>query len=148
MINPLQNQSIYPVLQHYTGVKINSIVVLSDSSLIFNTFLGDNGFVNENLNGDWEIIIENKVVYSIEKDVFSILVKPVGKVLFEDYIEILNDLYLDEKISDRSKSLVSNILRFLEEYIVSSSFIPKRELKVGSFSIFNYKGNKFVYCLN
>lgn len=148
MVNPLQSQALYPVLQHYTGEKITSISVLGDRSLIFNTFLGDNGFVNVDINGDWEIIIEKKVVYTIEKSVFDVLVKPSKKSSLENYIGILNDLFSDKRISDRSKILVSNILLFLEEYILNSDFIPKKNLRVGPFSIFNCKGNKFVYCLN
>ena len=148
MINQLQSQALYPVLQHYTGEKITSISVLGDHNLIFNTFLGDNGFVNQNTRGDWEITIEGKVVYTIEKDVFEVLVKPSRKSSLENYVGILNDLFTDKKISDRSRILVFNILLFLEEYIINSDFLPKRTLRVGPFSIFNYKGNKFVYCLN
>jgi hypothetical protein len=148
MINQLQSQALYPVLQHYTGEKITSISVLGDHNLIFNTFLGDNGFVNQNTKGDWEITIESKVVYTIEKDVFEVLVKPSRKSSLENYVGILNDLFTDKKISDRSRILVFNILLFLEEYIINSDFLPKRNLRVGPFSIFNYKGNKFVYCLN
>lgn len=148
MINQLQSQALYPVLQHYTGEKITSISVLGDHNLIFNTFLGDNGFVNQNTRGDWEITIEGKVVYTIEKDVFEVLVKPSRKSSLENYVGILNDLFTDKKISDRSRILVFNILLFLEEYIINSDFLPKRNLRVGPFSIFNYGGNKFVYCLN
>jgi hypothetical protein len=148
MINQLQSQALYPVLQHYTGEKITSISVLGDHNLIFNTFLGDNGFVNQNTRGDWEITIESKVVYTIEKDVFEVLVKPSRKSSLENYVGILNDLFTDKKISDRSRILVFNILLFLEEYIINSDFLPKKNLRVGPFSIFNYKGNKFVYCLN
>ena len=148
MINQLQSQALYPVLQHYTGEKITSISVLGDHNLIFNTFPGDNGFVNQNTRGDWEITIESKVVYTIEKDVFEVLVKPSRKSSLENYVGILNDLFTDKKISDRSRILVFNILLFLEEYIINSDFLPKKNLRVGPFSIFNYKGNKFVYCLN
>ena len=148
MINQLQSQALYPVLQHYTGEKITSISVLGDHNLIFNTFLGDNGFVNQNTRGDWEITIEGNVVYTIEKDVFEVLVKPSRKSSLENYVGILNDLFTDKKISDRSRILVFNILLFLEEYIINSDFLPKRNLRVGPFSIFNYRGNKFVYCLN
>ena len=101
MINQLQSQALYPVLQHYTGEKITSISVLGDHNLIFNTFLGDNGFVNQNTRGDWEITIEGKVVYTIEKDVFEVLVKPSRKSSLENYVVILNDLFTDKKISDR-----------------------------------------------
>jgi hypothetical protein len=147
-MNQLQSQALYPVLQHYTGEKITSISVLDDHNLIFNTFIGDDGFVNQNTDGDWEIIIENKIVYTIEKDVFEVLVKPSRKSSLENYVGILNDLFNDKKISNRSRILVFNILLFLEEYIINSDFLPKKNLRVGPFSIFNYKGNKFVYCLN
>jgi hypothetical protein len=148
MINPLQSQSLYSVLQHYTGEKISSISVLGEHSLIFNTLMGDNGFVSEDLNGDWEIIIDSKTIYRIEKEVFEVLVKPSKKSSLEDYIEILNSIFMDDNISDRSRLLVSNILLFLEEYILNSEFIPRKEIRVGPFMVFNHNRKKFIYCLN
>ncbi len=148
MINPLQSQALYPVLQHYIGSKISSISVLGEHSFIFNTLMGENGFVSEDINGDWEVIIDSKTIYRIEKDVFEVLIKPSKKSTLEDYIEILSSIFKDEKISDRSRVLVSNILLFLEEYILNSDFLPRRDIRVGAFTIFNHKSKKFIYCLN
>lgn len=147
MFDPTQNQALYPVLQHYTGCKITSVSPEGDD-FTFKTFMGDKGIVSEDISGDWTIIIGNEEIYKIEKDIFNILVKPNKKSSLEDYIEILNDLTNDSSISYRSKVLVSNILLFLEEYILNSDFVPKKSIRVGLFLVLNLMGKKFVNCLN
>lgn len=147
MLTPSQNQALYPVLQHYTGCKITSIS-FEGEDLSFKTFLGEQGFLNEDMSGDWSIVIGGEVVYRIEKDVFNALVNPNDKRSLEDYVEILEDLHNSPEVSYRSRVLVINILKFLEEYILSSEFLPKRNLRVGIFMVFNCDGKKFVNCLN
>ena len=147
MLTPSQNEALYPVLQHYIGSKIASIS--SDGEdLTFKTLLGEIGFLNEDPNGDWRIFIGGEIVYKIEKEVFNALVNPNDKRSLEDYIDILDDLYNSPGVSYRSRILVINILKFLEEYILSSDFLPRRDLRVGIFMIFNCDGKKFVNCLN
>jgi uncharacterized protein (UPF0147 family) len=147
MLTPSQSQALYPVLQHYTGSKITSISEDGDD-LVFRTFLGEQGFLTEEISGDWTIMIGGEVVYKIEKDVFNALVNPNDKRSLEDYIDILDDLYNSPEVSYRSRVLVVNILKFLEEYILSSDFLPKKSLRVGISEIFNCDGKKFVNCLN
>lgn len=147
MFDPTQNQALYPVLQHYTGCKISSVFPEGDV-FKFRTFMGDKGMVMEDISGDWSVIIGEEEVYKIERDIFNILVKPNKKSSLEDYIEILNDLTNDTNVSYRSKLLVSNILIFLEEYILNSDFLPKKDIRVGIFSVLNVGGKKFVNCLN
>jgi hypothetical protein len=147
MLTPSQSQALYPVLQHYTGSKITSISEDGDD-LVFRTFLGEKGFLSENISGDWTIRIGGEVVYNIEREVFDALVNPNEKRSLEDYIDILDDLYNSPDVSYRSRVLVVNILKFLEEYILSSDFLPKRILRVGIFEISNCGGKKFINCLN
>jgi hypothetical protein len=147
MFDPIQNQALYPVLQHYTGCKISSVSPEGDV-FRFKTLMGDMGIVIEDISGDWSIIIEDEEVYRIEREIFNILIKPDKKSSLEDYIEILNDLLHSGEVSYRSKMLVSNILVFLEEYILSSDFLPKKNIRVGIFSVLNVGGKKFVNCLN
>jgi hypothetical protein len=147
MFDPIQNQALYPVLQHYTGCKISSVSPEGDV-FRFKTLMGDMGIVIEDISGDWSIIIEDEEVYRIEREIFNILIKPDKKSSLEDYIEILNDLSHSGEVSYRSKMLVSNILVFLEEYILSSDFLPKKNIRVGIFSVLNVGGKKFVNCLN
>jgi hypothetical protein len=147
MLTPSQNQALYPVLQHYTGSKIVSISYIGDG-LIFSNSWGVSGLLVENKEGDWDIIIGEELVDRIEKDVFEALVKPTAKSNIEEYIKILDHLSTDENVSYRSKVLVSQILGILEEFILNSSFIPKKEIKFGPFWIFSYKGNKFINSLN
>ena len=147
MLTPSQNQALYPVLQHYTGAKIVSISY-NDDRLIFNTSWGESGILVENNEGDWEIIIGRELIDMIEKDVFDALVKPSVKSNLEDYIQILDQLSNNQSVSYRSKILVSQILGILEEFILNSNFLPKKEIKFGPFWIFSYKGNKFINSLN
>jgi hypothetical protein len=147
MLTPSQSQALYPVLQHYTGTKIVSISDRGDE-LIFSNSWGESGLLIENNNGDWEIIIGHELVDRIEKDVFEALVKPEVKSNIEEYIKILDHLTTDSNVSYRSKVLVSQILGILEEFILNSNFVPKKEIKFGPFWIFSYKGNKFVNSLN
>jgi len=147
MLTPSQSQALYPVLQHYTGSKITSISS-NGNDLSFKTFLGEIGLLSENIKGDWNIVIGGEVVYRIEKDVFNALVNPDDKRSLEDYVEILDDLYNSPDVSYRSRVLVINILKFLEEYILSSDFLPKRSLRSGIFMVFNCDGKKFINCLN
>jgi len=147
MFDPIQNQALYPVLQHYTGCKISSVSPEGDV-FRFKTLMGDMGIVIEDISGDWSIIIEDEEVYRIEREIFNILIKPDKKSSLEDYIEILNNLTHSGEVSYRSKMLVSNILVFLEEYILSSDFLPKKNIRMGIFSVLNVGGKKFVNCLN
>jgi hypothetical protein len=147
MIDPIQSNALYPVLQHYTGCRISSIFPDGDV-LTFKTFMGDLGIVKEDIEGNWKITIGDEEIYKIEGDIFNILVKPNSKSSLEDYIEILNDLYNRDDVSYRSKILISNILIFLQEYILNSSFLPKKNIKVGIFSVLNLGGKKFINCLN
>lgn len=147
MFDPIQNQALYPVLQHYTGCKISSVSPEGDV-FRFKTLMGDMGIVIEDISGDWSIIIEDEEIYRIEREIFNILIKPDKKSSLEDYIEILNNLTHSGEVSYRSKMLVSNILVFLEEYILSSDFLPKKNIRMGIFSVLNVGGKKFVNCLN
>jgi hypothetical protein len=147
MINPIQNQALYPVLQHYTGCKISSISI-DGEVLKFKTFRGDIGVVREEINGDWSITIKDEEIYKIERDIFNVLINPSKKSSLEDYIEILNELTNSSDVSYRSRILVSNILIFLQEYILNSDFLPKKSIRVGIFSVLNLKGKKFINCLN
>lgn len=147
MFNPIQSQALYPVLQHYTGCKISSIFPDGDD-LMFKTLLGESGILTEEVSGDWIISIKDEIVYRIEKDVFNVLVKPSKKSSLEDYIDILNELFNNPDVSYRSRLLVMNILNFLEEYIISSDFLPKKSIRVGSFMVFNLYGKKFINSLN
>ncbi len=147
MFNPIQSTALYPVLQHYTGCKISSISLEGDD-FIFKTLLGENGILKEDITGNWSIKIGQELVYTIEKDIFNVLINPDKKSSLEDYVDILNDLFNNKDISYRSRLLVVNIMKFLEEYIISSDFVPKKSLRIGPLLIYNLKGRKIINCLN
>jgi len=147
MLSKTQNQALYPVLQHYTGSQIISISS-ENGILLFKNSWGQTGKVIENSDGDWQVIIENEIVDIIEQDVFNILIKPNKKNTLEDYLYQLNSLMNQSKLKYRSKLLIAEIIKFLEDYILTSDFLPKKFLIISPFIIFNYKGNKIINCLN
>ena len=115
---------------------------------MFRTLLGENGILTEDITGNWNITIGKELVYTIERDIFNVLINPDKKSSLEDYIDILNDLFNNPDISYRSRLLVANIMKFLEEYIISSDFVPKKSLRIGPLLITNLKGRKIINCLN
>jgi hypothetical protein len=147
MFNSGGKQALYPVLQHYTGCKISSIF-LDGEYLAFVTFLGEKGILTEDESGDWLVKIGEEVVYRIEGDIFNALVNPDKKNTLEDYVEILNRLCRKPNVSYRSKVLLGNIIKFLEEFILVSDFIPKKKIRIGSFEVFNLNGGKIINSLN
>jgi hypothetical protein len=87
-------------------------------------------------------------VDSIEKEVFDTLVNPDSKSTLEDYLDKLHILVLSDDVKYRSKVLVSKMSSILEEYILNSDFVPSKEIRIGTFSIFGFKNKRFTYCLN
>ena len=146
LIEP-QNKALYPLLQHYIGSQVTSIIP-NNGSILFVTLMGQKGELHETSNGDMEIVIDQEIVYTIEKKVFEALITPSQKITLIDYLDLLRDLLSDKGITYRSRILVNQIIKVLEEYVINSDFIPEKTLEVGPFVIFNYKGNKLVNCLN
>jgi len=147
MLTRSQNQALYPVLQHYTGSQITSIFTEGED-LLFNTLWGEKGKLLEDHDGNWNIVINHEVVESIEKIVFDALVKPSKKNSVEEYLYQLNELVLRSSLKYRSKTLVAEIIKFLEDYILTSNFAPKKPILIGPFAICSYKGKRMVNCLN
>lgn len=147
MLTKSQNRALYPVLQHYTGTQISSIFSEGDS-LLFDTSWGEKGRLLEDPEGNWNIVINNEIVESIEKIVFDALVKPSRKSTVDEYLVDLNELISCKHLKYRSKILVSEIIKFLEDYILTSNFAPKKPISIGPFAIFSFKGKRMVNCLN
>ncbi len=146
MLNYIQNRALYPVLQHYTGSQISKISNEGEKT-VFDTYLGQHGYLLEDYQGDWEIIIEDEIVEKIEKEVFDILIKPSNKSTLEDYLEILSSL-MKKNIKHRSKLLVGQMLKVLEDYIIQSDYTPKKPIIISPFVVSTVCGKKTINCLN
>lgn len=148
-MTPIQNKSLYPILEHYTGSVITSVDAIVHGNFAFSTKDGNNGFLIKDILGkNWLIQIDGESVDSIEKEVFDTLVNPDSKSTLEDYLDKLHVLALSDNVKYRSKVLVSKMSAILEEYILNSDFVPNKELRIGTFSIFGFKNKRFTYCLN
>jgi hypothetical protein len=148
-MSPIQNKSLYPILEHYTGSVITSVDATVHGNFMFNTKEGNTGFLIKDILGkNWLIQIDGESVDSIEKEVFDTLVNPDSKSTLEDYLDKLHILVLSDDVKYRSKVLVSKMSSILEEYILNSDFVPSKEIRIGTFSIFGFKNKRFTYCLN
>ena len=147
MLTLSQNLALYPLLQHYIGSQVTSIIP-NQTYLSFNTLLGERGELHMEDNGDWRIIIGSEIIDTIESEVFKTLISPDAKIKIEEYLDLLKSLGTQENISYRSRVLVQQILKVLEDYVVNSDYVPKRMIQVGPFIIFRHEGIKFMNCLN
>lgn len=146
IITDEQDRALHQVLRHYIGSSI-TYISFEEDFLIFDTDLGQRGRLFKNDVGNLDIMIDNEIIGTIEKKVFDILVFPKQKYSIEEYINDLNIL-ISDNIRYRSKVLISEIIKFLEEYILTSDFMPKSIINIDIYSIFNYNGIKMIYCLN
>lgn len=147
MVDLSKNLALYPLLQHYVGSQVTSIISKGEI-LSFNTLLGDRGELSEEDNGDWRIMINHKLVEIIEKDVFQTLINPSKKVSLNSYLNVLRKLEKKKSISYRSSVLVGQIIKVLEEYVINSEFIPKKPIRAGIFLVLGAKDIKCIHCLN
>ena len=54
----------------------------------------------------------------------------------------------DEDVKYRSKILINQILKVLEDFVLNSEFVPKKSMVISPFWVFIYKGRKFINGLN
>lgn len=148
MLNLEREKALYPIIKHYTGADVQSVYCEDEEIYTFTTVLGEYGEVYKSLDGDWNIKIENRVVESIEDIVFNILVTPREKSEMTQFIDRARTVLNDDKIRYRSKVLITNIVKILEDVVLNSSFVPKKSMVISPFWVFIYKGKKFINGLN
>jgi hypothetical protein len=147
MLNLDKEKALYPIIKHYAGVDIQSVYE-EDGVYTFKTTMGETGEVYKSIEGDWDIRIENQVVESIEDIVFNILVTPEEKSEMAQFLVKAKNVLDDESVKYRSKVLITNIIKILEDFVLNSEFVPKKTMTIPPFWIFIYKGRKFINGLN
>jgi len=142
-----QKNILIPLLEHFVGIHVFGIKIV-DNSVIFKTEVGSDGFVSRNINGDWDIIIENEVIYEVEDELIDVLIPKAGKMEIEDYYEKLNTL-LSCDLKYRSRSLVLQIVKTLEYFILNAQISPSKPIKIGPFLVYTDKiKGRNIICLN
>lgn len=147
MLNADGEKALYPVLQHYTGVDIQDVSV-SVNGYNFLTALGDPGQIQKSGSGDWEIYISDRMVESIEEVVFDILVITEEKSEMGIFLKKARNVLQNDDIRYRSKVLIANIIKVIEDFVLTSDFVPDKDMVIPPFWVHIYNGRKFINCLN
>ena len=147
MLNLSREKALYPIIKHYTGMDVYSVYE-EENGYRFTTVLGEDGEINKSFEGDWDIIIENKKVESIEDIVFNILVLPEEKSEMSQFIKKAKGIIEDSTVRYQSKILLDNIIKILEEFVLNSEYVPNTNMIIPPFWVCIYKGRKFINGLN
>lgn len=133
------------MLEHFVGNHVFGIKMLEDS-VLFKTDIGANGLISKNINGDWDIIIGDEVVYELEDELLNVLIPGDEKFEIDDYYHNLNNL-LNSDLKYRSKSLVIQIVRTLQIFILNAEIKPINPIKFGPFQVYTSKisGKNIIY---
>ena len=147
MLNADEEKALYPVLRHYTGVDIQDVSI-SVNGYDFLTVLGDHGQIQKSKSGDWEIYISDRMVEVIEEIVFNILVIPEEKAEMGIFLKKARNVLQNDDIRYRSKVLITNIIKVIEDFVLTSDFVPDKDMVIPPFWVHIYNGRKFINCLN
>lgn len=147
MLNLDREKALYPIIKHYTGVDIQSVYE-EDGVYNFRTMLGERGEVYKSEAGNWDITIEDQYIETVEDIVFNILVIPEDKSEMYQFMKKARVVLEDGDIKYRSKILITQILKVLEDFVLNSEFVPNKSMVISPFWVFIYKGRKFINGLN
>ena len=137
---------LYPIIEHYIGAKVSKIK-RSDIGILFITELGENGIIEKNVLGDWDLSINEEKVAEIEDILFSIFCEakyqpPIDKY-YKDLVGIKN-----AGLKYRSNLLVEQLIASLEYLVLTADVKLKSPINIGPFYAFSYNNRKEVIVLN
>lgn len=101
-------------------------------SIIFETVLGNTGVVRKDVNRGWGVYINNKLVYSIEDQVFEILYNSENAPDIDEYTSKLKEVY-STKLQEKSKAFVGWIIEGIMKMAISGQIKIHQDLQHGAF---------------
>lgn len=110
------------------------MIIRDEKFVIFKTVLGKKGLILSNKNGDRKVFLDDKMIYVIEHEVYSIISHEDKAPKLETYLPKLI-LLNNQDLQEKSKILVSSLLKGLTK-MAFSGFI-NINLKE-SFGTFNF----------
>ena len=114
------NDLIYGALEIFLENDSPSIVRRAEKNIHFVTVLGFHGDIIENSDGNWDIIVERSIVYTIENSVFELITQENDAPNMEELVERVIELG-EEDLHDKSKILLKNILEGIAHIVVDSN---------------------------
>lgn len=137
---------LYPIIEHYIGIKVAG-VQREDDIVQFVTSIGQEGKIERNSTGDWDLSVEQEKVAEIEDILFSIFCESRKQPPIDRYYKRL--LKLKKRgLNYRSKVLVEQLILSVEYLLLNSDVKLKNPLNIGPFYIFNFNNRKEIIVLN
>jgi hypothetical protein len=124
---------IYSALDIILDDDGTNFVLRDDDIILFRTDKGINGVVLKNKAGDMDVIIKEKCVYTIEKEVYLILSYGSDIPPLEVFTPMLINLYY-QNLQHKSKILVGRILEGIAQMVISKIISVNLDKKFGPLS--------------
>jgi len=136
---------LYPVIEYYLGIRVLAIS-RGDAYVHFRSSKGY-GELKENLNGNWELFLEDELVGNIESCLFKTLVEEKYQPDIATFYKNMKGL-LDEDLSLHSRKFVSAVLDSLDYIILNSEINLNTPIIIKGFLVYPLLGKKSLICLN
>lgn len=101
----------------------------------FSTKLGNHGFVEKNQEGDWDIIVNGSLVYTIEQKIFEIINRKELALELDDFLLELSTIYEEDELGKKSKILLESIIQGIAYLIINGMLKSNLDLQFGSHFI-------------
>ena len=124
---------LYSALDIFLDDDSTEIIIRDEQLVLFKTTLGNKGAILSNRDGNKSIMIGEKVVYIIEKNVFELISYGVNVPPIEVYLPRLI-LVWQSNIQPKSKILVGKIIKGLSQMTMSGILHVDLESDYGKFT--------------
>lgn len=126
------NDLMYGALEVFLEKDSPLLVGRDGDTIEFSTVLGNHGVLSENMEGEWDILLEDEVVYTMEREIFDLIAREredtdpdLDSLLLE-----LSDLYKRD-LRNKSKILLEILIQGIGYLIVSGKVKSGIDLQFG-----------------
>lgn len=121
---------MYGALEVFLETDSPVLVGREGDNIEFSTLLGNHGTVVRNEDNEWDILIDDDVVYTMEDEVFNLINRENTAPDIDDLLVELSDLY-GKDLRDKSKILLKTIIQGLGYLITNGKAKSGMDLQFG-----------------
>jgi hypothetical protein len=133
-------------IELFLGIELETIIEGEDGAYYFVTSDGRSGAMAENFVGNWDIWIDDDVVYCVENELVPLLSHHNDNYLFDlySYATEIKDIELQE----RSKMFLDIVIKSIEKILLAGRLPLDGSAIVGINEVIYTNGKKFIIGLN
>lgn len=140
---------MYSALDHFLGTDTPVRIFRDDLGISFETALGNQGLVIPNIEGNWDIFLNDNKVYEIENEVYSIITHEGNAPSIDEYMVRLKNLS-ETSLKEESKKFVDMTRSGIGFLAIQGKIDLKSDFVYGPFSVYRdvISGEKRIIILN